>query len=515
MFSCRKELEKPSWGTHDIVPLIKTSLNINNLLPDSILQTNSDNSLKIIYENDLFNFAVDTLFKMPDTSLIESYVLPFAVTLQPGQNIVNNSLSETSFDLQGAQLKTIVIKSGYISYNVKSYINEVTDFVYSLPSATLNGIPFTINISVPAAVGDVPGVYEETFDLSSYVLSLTGINGGKINTLYTSLSASVSSLGKEVLINTTDSLIINNTFHDFVPYYANGYFGSNTFDTDSSETEFSMFKNITEGTIGLEDVTFNLSIENPIGIDAQIHITNLNSINTRRGTNIGLQNSIIGSPININRAAESNGMVYPTSKNFPLNTSNSNIKKMLENLPDKFGYSLKMVTNPLGNIAGASDFIYSDSLLKVKMNIEIPLSIVANNLTLTDTIDLNLSGEDDKRNLKFGEITLVADNGFPFNATIQIYILNDDSNIVDSLFITTNTIREAFLDNKLRVSQKTTTILSVPLSKSKMDLLYDTKKAIIKLKFNTSRQPRYMKIYADYQIDLKLIGDLKYVIQLK
>ncbi len=515
LFSCRKEMEKPSWDTQDLAPLINASLDINNLLPDSILQANPDSSLKIVYQNDIFHFSMDTLFKIPDTSLINAYTIPVAFTLQPGEPVVSNSLSETTYSLQGAQLRTIVIKSGFINYNIKSYIHEVTNFVYSLPSATLYGAPFTVNITVPAAVGNTPGVFDQTYDLSGYVLSLTGINNDKVNTLYTSLTALVSPLGQPVLVNPTDSLIINNTFRDFIPYYAKGYFGQNTFNIGPSESSFSMFERIVDGSIQLEDVNFNLSIENPIGMDAQVFINNLNSINTRHATNIGLVNSVVGSPININRAAESAGNVFSTYANFPLNTGNSNIKPMLENLPDKFGYSIQMITNPLGNISGSNDFIYSDKLLKVIMNMEIPLSMVATDLTLVDTLALNMAGKNGAQNLNSGNITLIANNGFPFDAELQIYLLDDANVTVDSLFTITNIIEEAPINGNFRATTKKSTTLIIPLSEAKMNLLYSTKRVLFKIKFNTSTQPQYMKIYSDYGIDLKIIGDVNYTIQLK
>ncbi len=515
LFSCRKEMTKPSWDTEDLAPLIKASLNINNLLPDSILQANPDSSMKIVYQNDIFHFSMDTLFKIPDTSLRKAYTIPVAVTVQPGQSVVSNNLSETTYNLHGAQLRTIIIKSGFINYNIKSSIHEVTDFVYGLPCATLNGVPFTVNIAVPAAVGNTPGVYNQTYDLSGYVLDLTGINKNKINTIYTSLTAKVSPSGHAVLVNPTDSLVINNTFQKFIPYYAKGYFGQDTLKMGPSETEFSMFKRIVDGTIKLEDVNFNLSIENPIGLDAQVFINNLNSINTRKGTNISLVNSVIGSPININRAAESGGNVFSTYNNFPLNTSNSNIKQMLENLPDKFGYSIQMMTNPLGNISGSNDFIYSDKLLKVKMNMEIPLSMVANNLTLVDTLALNIAGKTGTKNINSGTITLFADNGFPFTAALQIYLLNDNNMVVDSLYTITNIIDAAPINSNRHAIGKKTTKIIIPLSENKMTLLYNTKKIIFKIKFNTSDQPQYMKIYSDYGIDMTLVGDINYTVQLK
>lgn len=511
-FSCRKE-SSTHWDTRFLGPMVNASLDINNLLADSILQANPDSSLKIVYQNDVYELSMDTLFKIPDTTLKQFYIIPLSVTLTPGQTVVNNNTSETTYSLPGVQLRLSIVKSGSVHYKIKSYINEVTNFIYSIPSAKLNGVPFSINVNVPAAVGDTPGVYDEVYDLSGYVIDMTGINNNKVNTLYTSFTASVSQDGQPVLVNNADSIIIENTFQDLIPYYAKGYFGQNTFNIGPSESEFSLFKRIVAGSVQLEDVDFNLKITNPIGLDARIVIDNLTSVNTRTGTTVNLSNSIIGSPININRASESGGIIYPYNVTFPLNPSNSNIKQMIENLPDRLGYSMQIIANPLGNISGSNDFIYSDHLLNASLDIEIPLSLVATDLTLADTLDLNISGQG-AENVKSATFTLFADNGFPFDAALQLYMLNDMNVISDSVFASYNTIDEAPVDSNLKVISKRLTKIAVPVSESKMTQLLNTKRIIMKVKFNTASQPQYIKIYSHYTINVKLVGDINYSVHL-
>jgi hypothetical protein len=517
IFSCRKGLEKPSWDTELLAPIVNASLNINNLLPDSLIQANADSSLKIVYNNDLYKIDVDTLFNIPDTTLHTAYS-GISATLSPGTTVISNSLSETTYPLaNGVQLKTATIKSGYVKYTIKSLIHGITDFVYSIPSATaVGGGPVSFNITVPAAVGTTPGVYNLVYDLSGVVFDLTGTLHNKVNTISTLFSASISlSQPTPVVVNVADSLVINNTFYDIVPYYAKGYFGQNTFNIGPGTSNFTMFDRIVSGSINLEDVNFNINIENPIGLDARLYLNTISSINTHTSTTINLANSIIGSPININRAAESGGFVYPTYSNFPLTTSNSNIKPMIENLPNKFGYNLQLITNPMGNVSGSNDFIYSDRLLKATLNMEIPLSLVASNLTLEDTLNLNISRTDGTQNVHDGTITLFADNGFPFDAQLQLYLLDGNNVPVDSIFGYANTIVEAPINASYRAIGKKLTKIAIPITESKMNVLYDTKRVLLKVKFNTSAQPQYIKIYSDYTIDVKLVGDFNYTVQLK
>jgi hypothetical protein len=188
---------------------------------------------------------------------------------------------------------------------------------------------------------------------------------------------------------------------------------------------------------------------------------------------------------------------------------------MIENLPDKFGYSMQMITNPLGNISGSNDFIYVDKLLKASLKMEIPLSLVANNLTLQDTLDFNISTTDGSQNVHSGTITLFANNGFPFDASLQVYTLNENNAVTDSLFGYANTIDEAPINSSLRVIGKKLTKIVIPIDENRMNLLYATKRIVLKAKFNTSAQPQYIKIYSDYGLDVKLVGDFNYTVQLQ
>jgi hypothetical protein len=512
---CRKEFGKPSWDADFLSPVINGTLTINNILQGSTLQANADSSLKIVYENELYKLAIDSLFTIPDTVLHQKFNIPIPYTFMPGQQVINNNVSETTYGLQGVQLRKVILKKGFVNYTIKSLVREVTNFTYSIPSATLNGVPFSINVNVPAANNNGPGIFNATYDMAGYAFDLTGLNHNRINTIATTLSVAISAQGQQVLVNPTDSIVVDNTFSDILPYYAKGYFGQTTLNVGPEETNFDVFKRIVDGTLALEDVDINFSLENFIGMDARAFIYSLKSINTRTGNTITLSNSLIGSTININRATDNNGTVTPTLLNFPLNPSNSNIKQMIENLPDKLGYEMKFITNPLGNISGSNDFVYADKLINAKLKMEIPLSLVANNLTLVDTLNLSIAQDNVSSSLNSGTLTLYANNGFPFDAAIQLYLLNENGTVKDSIFGYANTIDEAPVNANLRATQKKLTKLVIPFSQAKKDVLFNTKRIALKVKFNTAAKPNYIKIYSDYGIEIKLIANFNYTVNIQ
>jgi hypothetical protein len=514
MSACRKEFGKPSWDADFLAPVANGTLSINNIFKDGngTLQTNADSSLKLVFEKEFYSFNIDSLFTIPDTVIHQKFNIPIPFTLMPGQQILNNNISETTYGLQGVQLKKVILEKGSVNYTIKSLVREVTDFTYSIPCAKLNGVPFSINVQVPAATNNGPGVYSFTFDLSGYEFDLTGIQHNKVNTLYTSLTVAVSQQGQSVLVYPADSIVIDNTFSNILPYYAKGYFGQNTINIGPEESNFDAFKKIVDGTISLQDVNVNMRLENYIGMDARAYIDNINSVNTASSNTVSLSGAVVGSAININRAADNNGNVTPSIINIPINASNSNITQLLENLPDKLAYIMRFISNPLGNISGSNDFVYADKLVNAKLNIEVPLSLIANNLTLQDTLQLNIAEDNVSSSLNSGTITLYANNGFPLDAAIQVYLLDENKNIADSVFGYINHIDEAPLNGNLRATQKKLTKLVVPFSTQKKDLLFRTKQLVLKVKFDTASKPNYIKLYQDYNIEIKLVADFNYTI---
>lgn len=507
--SCRRE--SPSWDVDVLAPLVKSTLTIHNIIPDSLPQTNPDNSLDIVYKTGLYSFNTDTLFNVPDTSLIDKYVSPLQGTIGPGQYIVPVTSEIIDFTNGVAQLKKIALKEGKMTLSFVSSIKEKVLVTYQLPGLfDPSGKSFDTTVTVAKATASAPGTFTGIFDLSNYMIDLTGANGSSVNKLEIKYSSKIDPLASApALIEAGDSVIITNSFNDIIVKYAKGYFGS-TVDAAIDTSAFALFSHVVDGSLSLEQVDIDFSIENSVGADARITINELASINSRTGNPVVLSHDIINSPININRAVDNNGNVGPSLYSFDINTGNSNINAFIENLPDKLAYNMDFEINPLGNVSGSNDFIYYDKLLKTEMNMVIPLSLVANNLTLADTLDFSL--DESTNNVNHGTLYLYAENGFPFTAQAQLYIMNDNLQVIDSLISAPNSIAAPPLNGNFICVGKKFTKLAIPVDASKMELLRNTKKMYVKIKFNTAAQPSYVKIYSFYELNVKLIADFNYTI---
>lgn len=75
-----------------------------------------------------------------------------------------------------------------------------------------------------------------------------------------------------------------------------------------------------------------------------------------------------------------------------------------------------------------------------------------------------------------------------------------------------NYIASATVDANLKVSAKKESVLAIPITRADMDDLYRTKKIIVKTAFNTTAKPQFVKIYENYNISIKMVGDFAYQI---
>jgi hypothetical protein len=508
-WSCRRSPTLPEWDADFFGPLLKADMGINNLIPDSLITSNPDNSLNLVYESTIYELIADSLFKIPDTTLNYSYLVPAGwVVVTPGSQILNNT-GNNQYQLGGAQIKRAVIRNGYMDVLVTNTIHKRLLVQFSMPLTTKNSQPFNKTVVVPAAVGNNPGIFTDTFRLDGYSVDLRGPNGNSYNTLVSSVVGSIHP--NEVGVDTVyqgEGVVINLSFKKMVPQYATGYFGQSTHYIGPEETGFDLFRKIVGGSLHLESATMDLNIENGFGVDARVRLSELTSRNTNTGNNVTLNHSIINSTININRATDPGGQVQPSIYSVTLNNQNSNLKSLLENLPNKLRYALFAEINPLGNVSGSNDFAYYGKGLKINGKLEVPLSLGANGLTFVDTVSFSI-GDPEKNPVLSGQMFLYAENGFPLDCEVSLGLLDGNGNLLSEFLPVSSVIDEAPLGSNGIVSSPRLTKLIIPVPEWKIAHVNAAKKVVIKAKFTTTNAPAYLKIYSHYKLKLKVVGDFK------
>ena len=525
--ACRKE--KSYWDADFVAPIAHGSLTLASLFPDTIIKSNTDSTLKISFQSELINYQLDSLLKIPDTTVTTAFTftVPLVVALSPGMNIplLNNDPAngQTYYNLpNGIQLKKAIIKQGAIHFTMQNRVYEPLAYRYQLLSATKNNHILDTTFHIPkadSATGTL-GVLNGVIDLSGYTIDFTGINHNAYNTTTEIDSVHVENSAQAGFLYPNQGFTSNFSFKGIIPKFAIGYFGNQTINVGPDTTSFDIFKTIKSGILDLNSASVNLRIINEFGATMRTNINYLSAISTNNAQTVTLNSSNsspIITPININ-AAINNGMYAPVTASTKTITINSNpgntptLTNFIGILPDMLSYKLTAQVNPFGNQSAGNDFGYYGTAFKAYMDADIPLNFAASNLILGDTVAFNLSDVNQLKNINHGQLILTATNGYPFSINLQGYLLDENKQVIDVLFSNPNTIDAPALDVNFKVIAPLQTKLFIPLNADKITNIRKAKYIYYKSTFNTASQPNRIKFYNYYNLDLLLTADINYSI---
>ncbi len=506
VIGCRKNGDKTNWHIDALAPLVYSSLTIDKLVPDSLVSYNDNGLVSLVFSDTLLKFELDTLIQLPDTTIVSTFSLPiFGITVPPGTafSAIEDEIEINSNDIE---LKYAKIRSGKIVVELVSTFKGPILCTFQIPGATLNGESLSVTQLVPAATEDEASTVQHVFDVSGYKVDFT--NGNEpFNHLPTVLNIMTDPDGEPLLLQATDNVLLTTTFQDLTPEYAEGYFGQQLVNTGSERESFDAFNFIESGTIDLNEVDVNLKILNGFGVDIRATLFQFDAENQLNNSVISLNHPILGSPINLNRATHPDGYPVPSVYELSLNQGNSDIDQMLESFPDAVAIEADLELNPLGNISAHHDFAYAESRIDGIIDVKIPLSLIADNVVLADTMTFSAGSVFD--NILSGNLMVRINNGFPLEGFLSLYAFNsEDENTV--LILNNGHFASGITNAEQVVVTPQHSEILIPFDTEIIEHLNQSDKLIIRAQLTTSSLAQYVNIYKHYAINVKLVGDFNY-----
>ena len=498
---------------------------LTNLTPGSS-QTASDSLAGKTVEGKLDarinNMSVAAGFVYIDTSKaiqvkikISNITVSSATAVFPTQDVIHDSSRVPLVGMGSVELTSAKLKAGMITIDAYSTAADTIFFTYGIPSARKNGQAFTTDTKVPPAIGGVASHVSFQYDFSGYDLNLQGYNNDTINTLYNTILGKIKYTGILESFSLQDSVYVVISFDNIQPSYVKGFLGEDTLNIGPADVTMDVFKNIESGTLNFEKVKATLIVKNGVGVDGEVKINSITASNSKTGISKTLTGPIVGASKPINRATDVPALqtATPAMDTIDLGTG-TNMTSLLGVLPDKITYQAQVIYNPAGKPSSYSnyqDFAYSNVVLEPYLELEVPLSLIASDLVLSDTADFN--GKDHESAIKNGDFTILAENGFPFNADLKLYFLSSAGTVIDSI-VSTNSIKAAPIAAGPRVSGSMFSKIPFHVDQSKIANILHAYKIVFKVKFSTATLPgTYVKIYSDYSIDFKLTGGFDYLVK--
>lgn len=510
-FGCRKPTSA-NWDVDVVLPLVNSSLNIKNFIGDSIFATDNTGLLYLNINREIANIKLDSLLKLEATTVVENFPVPAFVptTLQPGVLFTQLPTSPLQFNIgNGAELKRVDIRKGILTVKFSSDIAEPIDFIYKIPNAVKNGQVLTITESVPTGQNSLV----RSYDLSGYTFNMTGASGNVYNTILQTYTLGISANGNPVVVNPGQGVKVEISYSEMVPDYVEGYFGKQVIDVPLDTTKIGIINKINAGNFMLSEATMNFKIVNEFGADFSGSLSNIKSINSKQGHVVNLNSNQFGI-ININAASKVGTTVYPTIKPINLNTANSNVTAFISNLPDKLTYQGTIKLNPVGensSISGHNDFAFYNTGIRILADINIPLRFTASYFQLRSNAAIDFSSINQLDDVNSGNFVISASNGYPFDAKLQAYLIDESGQVLDSLFTTgANTLERGQMNSLNEVTFPTRSRIMVPVTKDKVEKLRRSKSMQIVSNFTLPPNPPEIKIYENYVFDVNIVAEVNY-----
>ena len=479
--------------------------------------------------------AIDAVVKFLD-------VVPLSATaVWHNQDLMDTTRYNKIPPKHGIMLKEMLVKEGMIDFEVYSSLQDTIYITYTVPNLRLNNNSFSVTAKVPPA--PVNGITDisESFSFDGYNFKFNGygiertigedLNGNAvydpdtINAYLQNFKVRIQYTGQKKTLSKNDTVYIRAKIRDVIPSYAVGYMGKDTVEIGPSSEVLEIFNNYLSGRVQFEDVKMDLSIENGIGADGELEIINLTGTNSKMNTSVALTGSQAAALHPITKGTETflaNPQVNESTTLLNFNSSNSNASDFISNLPNRLDYQLRAVMNPNLPVPSYTEvvnnppnFVYDGDGLKANMNLEIPLSLVADSLLLQDTLDFSYSGAN--AGVNNAVFTLAVENGFGYDATLHLVILDENLNEVDTL-ISRGKINRAIVNSSTgKVTASTKSLIHFNVDRAKINLLQNSSKLKAVIEIHTydlgDSNRKYHKIRSSDQFKLKLIGQTVYNIQ--
>ncbi|MDP1800388.1 MAG: hypothetical protein Q8L81_03475 [Bacteroidota bacterium] len=510
-YACRKPTGA-SWDVDVVFPVVKSSLNIKNFIGDSIFSADNTGLLSLNVTREITAIKLDSLLNLPDTSIVNSFTVPspFGIALVPGQQLTFFPSTETSFNIpNGVALKRIDIRSGVLKVKFTNDLSEPLDLLYIIPSAKKNGQPLTLAVTVPPLLPNNDTLFK-TYDLSGYSMNMRGLSGNAYNTIVQAYTVSLNPGANSVTATYGSGANAFLTYSKIVPEYVEGYFGQQTIEVPLDTARFDVFENFQASNFMLNSATLNFKIINEFGAEFTASLSNIKSVNSINNTTVALTNGLL-SNINVNRASKVGYTIFPSIKTISVTNTNSNIVPFLSNLPNKLTYQGSINVNPLGNLSGYNDFAFYNTGIRVLADINIPLRFNADYFKLTSNSNVDFTNVKQLENVNSGNFVISALNSYPFRAQLQAYLINDQNQVIDSLFTPGNNfIEKGAVDAQNIVIASTQSKLNVPVTKVRIENLKRTKTIKLVTYFIMPPNPPDIKLYENYSIDINIIAELNY-----
>lgn len=420
-----------------------------------------------------------------------------ATAIFPAQTVTDFT-EEIEIDVQnGVELTSANMRSGNVRVQVRSTIPTELYLSYAIPSASKDGVSYSLNTTVPAATNGTV-VIDDVFSLEGYTFDFTGISGNEVNKFYNTTRLDIEPTTTPIQLTTSDTVYVEISVDGLTPNSVEGYMGNNTYSV-SETSVIDIFQNDLLTEVDFKTINLAFVVTNEFEIPAQIDINTLNVIDGSSPLAASLSDNTIS--------------LDATETTDQETVEISNGKDIFDLRPNQIDFDLDLIINPNGNTPPYSNTASRDENVVIEMNVDVPLELKSNGYTFVDSTEFDQLSYD-LSGINEVELTLVGYNTFPIELAPIIYFAGSDGVVFDSL-ITNEVVQAAEIGTDGRVAEEMETLIVYPMSTDRLNQLLNANEIYFKASLTTVPNSDHVTLYEDYYLNLSLVGDFDYTISSK
>lgn len=469
-FSCvdLDSLEKaklPVYQAEFAVPLVNSRLTMEDILAvdQSIgeLEIGQDGTLQLVYRGAVLN--------RESSEILEQ----FQASFPPFIPITSKSQRIPLSLINGLDVDQLIFKTGSFSYYLENANDQAIQVNFEFSSLIKeDGMPLRFSVNLDANDGGSIRPFstnqDAPIDLSRYRLVP---ENNEIVLQYTAQAPDGTPLN-------ASNFAIGLGDLDFS--FVEGYLGQVPFSGGRDTVNIDFFETYTNGEIYFADPSVRFFIDNSFGVPTRA-IVNDFFVETLSGHQLLVESPLIESGVEF--PFPTLQQIGQTAKGEVLvDGNNSNIDTLLSAQPIRVVYDVDALINPEANPA-ISGFITDSSFFNVQMEVLIPLFGRADRFTATDTLDFDIGNIED---IITAEFKIITENELGVDVAVQAYFLDDQKNVIDSLFTDLVPLVKGAVVDQAGVSTASTSVTTfVNFDEARVEKVQQAPFLVIEAQFST------------------------------
>ncbi|MFN2394848.1 MAG: hypothetical protein ABR597_04080 [Bacteroidales bacterium] len=471
------------------VPLVNSYLNINDIIDTEgigAIETDEEGLIWLVYKGRVFSIPAEDLFSIPNQSQ------SFTIDIDPvaKEEITFDRIFLVTFD-SDQEVNLIKFRQGLFTVNL-----EDTDQLQA------DGFDIFVEFEILNSEtgdgglisGELTPQQPANIDLAESIIDFED----ETNFFPVKFTVTISGDGNPV--NAPYTIEFNQNMENMEYDYIYGFIGEIPFPVGDSEVNIDIFKSANIADIFFENPTMDVIAKNSFGTPITLNFNEFYASNPDDET-IAIETAATDS-WDIDMPDE---LGQTNTTQLELNRSNTNIDEMMSIRPTTVHFDVSGVINPAGKQT-SPNFINYNSQLSIDLDVNLPLFGRVDNFELQDTLDLTFNNLPEE--IDWAELKIQMDNGFPFRASVQVYFVDDNMQVLDSLFSEASAVNlieaaPTSPDDNI-VTEPRLKETFIMLDQARFESLRNAEQMLLEVEFNTYNQDvgESVKILESYEIGI-------------